>query len=131
MLKLSKEVDYAVQLIQALHGTQKQTPRSLREIADKSNISFLFLQRIAQKLRTGGVLASKKGANGGYYLIQKKQPLSLHQLLLLIEGTDAVVQCQEHPGLCHKESNCDVRPLYNTLQKQMIQVLRNTKVEAV
>ena len=77
MSYLTKETDYAIQFALALKESDKDWPLSLKEFAKASGISFLFLQRIAKKLKEAGLIKSRLGADGGYWLGRqtgKKKP---------------------------------------------------------
>ncbi len=84
MFALKKETDYAVQLLQYLN-TKKKNFVSLREFAEKSGISFWFLQKIARKLNLAGIIEAEQGVNGGYRMHAAKN-LSLHKVFEIMEG---------------------------------------------
>ena len=81
MIKISKQVDYAFQLISELSKLEKNALLSLKTFSIKSNISFLFLQKIARSLRGAKIIKSVKGKNGGYMLVKKADKISVKEVI--------------------------------------------------
>ena len=89
---LSKKTKYA---INALVYLAKQTPKEpilISEIAEHENIPKKFLETILLDLRNAGILNSKKGKGGGYYLIKNPSEVNLAEIIRHYErGTNKVI----------------------------------------
>src|SRR3989344_1700884 len=99
MFSLRRETDYALRLLKTL----SMAPRgraSLMTVSKATGISFLFLQKIARKLRLAGLIKSAKGVSGGYELKIKPNKLNLKQIISVIEGGCALWACCETGGGC-------------------------------
>ena len=66
---------------------------SLKTIADRQGISMKYLEQIAGLLAKAGLLASGRGAQGGYRLVRAPEEYSVGSILRLTEGTLAPVAC--------------------------------------
>ena len=126
MFQVSRQVDYAIQLIRALDGADD--PLSLQRFAGESNISFLFLQKIAKQLRNAGMVQSTRGAKGGYTLARDPKQISVKEVIEAIEGQYGVVDCQIDESLCDKVAVCQTRELWGKVNEQMIETLSKTYV---
>ena len=96
MFSLNRETDYAAQLLKIL-AKNKAGFVSLRQLAEKTGISFMFLQKIARDLRLAGLIKSEKGVSGGYRLGLPAGKITLKKIIEAMEGEAAVVSC-----LCQK-----------------------------
>lgn len=123
MLQFTKQVDYGLQLVMTLNHLNKKELLSLREFSKDSKISFLFLQRIARKLRQAKIIDAVKGAQGGYYLLANLQKIKLKNLVEAIEGEYAVSNCLKKNCHCEKENNCTSRPIFKAVNEQLIDYL--------
>ena len=131
MLQFNKEVDYALQLLLALKRLKGNELLSLRNFSKDSDISFLFLQRIAFKLKNAGVVKSVKGAQGGYCLAVKAKQLTLKVVITALEGDCVVASCLRTGCQCEKEKNCQVHPIFCEINKKFIDYLSDVNLEDV
>jgi Rrf2 family protein len=64
-------------------------PIRLADIADKHGISQKFLVQILIQLKGAGLVASTRGASGGYQLARPPRGISLADILTVVDGTEA------------------------------------------
>ena len=127
MLQFTKEVDYGIRLISTL-AKEKKGLLSLREFAQKSQISFLFLQRIAKKLREAGLVKSGKGAHGGYQLAMEFKKITLKQVVEALEGEYAVVNCLKSNCACPQAGCCESQKVFRAVNVKLIKYLGDLKL---
>ena len=65
---LSKKTQYAFKALMYMAQAEKDGPILIAEIARKKRIPIKFLENILLELKNAGVLDSKKGKGGGYFL---------------------------------------------------------------
>lgn len=70
----------------ARHGDPK--PARLADIADKHGIPSRFLVQILIQLNKAGLVASTRGASGGYNLARPPAEITLADILSVVEGSD-------------------------------------------
>ncbi|HBF66858.1 MAG TPA: hypothetical protein DDW36_00330 [Candidatus Magasanikbacteria bacterium] len=83
---LKKETEYALRLLGAIEEGCSAEPLSLKTFAKDSGISFLFLQRIAAKLKDAGIIRARKGKVGGYWLSRPRTSIHIIDIIEAIEG---------------------------------------------
>ncbi len=126
MIKISKQVDYGIQFLQELAKKEANSPLSIADFSKKSSISFLFLQKIAKKLKDANMVTATKGANGGYILKRPLSTINMKELIETIDGSFGVVDCQKKGKACPKEKKCGVKPLFEGVNEQVLSVLSST-----
>lgn len=87
----------------AVYGKQKQV--SLKNIAERQNISEAYLEQLVPQLRKAGLIQSVRGASGGYILSRPAQEIPVGEILRALEGSLMPVQCLED-GNCGS-GDCD------------------------
>lgn len=106
---LSKKTQYAFKALMYLAQKREEGPVLIAEIAMKRNIPLKFLENILLELKKEGILDSKKGKGGGYYLAKRPDKIYLADVLRLIDGPIALLPCvslhfYQECGLCDEKS---------------------------
>jgi Rrf2 family protein len=127
MIKMTKQTDYALQLLIALSRLESEQTLSIKVFSDESTISFLFLQRIAQKLTRSGLVRAVRGAKGGYVLDCNISEISLRDVLESVEGKLGVVECNRDKD-CTSEEMCSIKTGISVVEEKVLDVLHQTKV---
>lgn len=100
---LSKKAQYAFHALTYLSEKRDSGPILISEISKERTISLKFLEHILLELKKGGILGSKKGKGGGYYLIKDDQEIMLARIIRLIDGPIALLPCVS----LHYYESCD------------------------
>ena len=84
---LSNKTKYALKALQVLAKEYGQGPVLISEIARRETIPPKFLELILLELKNQGILQSKKGKGGGYFLSRTPQSVSMGQIVRIMEGS--------------------------------------------
>ncbi len=127
---LSKKTKYGLKALTFLGSQEDKRPIQIAEIAKNENISQKFLESILLSLRKAGLLGSKKGKGGGYYLIKEPKDILMTDVMRILEGPIAMVPCvslnfYEKCGDCPEESTCSVNKLMLQVRDSALEVYRN------
>jgi Rrf2 family protein len=92
-----------------------------------------FLEVILLELKKMGILGSKPGKSGGYYLIKKPEDVTLQDIVRHFEGAIAMLYCvsEKHYQpceFCKDESNCNIRRVFLTIREKTNEVLQQTSL---
>ena len=74
---LSKKTKYGLKALSYLAKQDSNVPVLISDISESEKISKKFLESILLTLKKSGVLASKKGKGGGYYLLKKPNEIKI------------------------------------------------------
>ncbi len=116
---ISKQTDYAVLLMAALSELKADDePLSLSGFAESEDLSFFFLQRIARKLRTAGLVRGVEGRNGGYCLKKPAVEISIGDIIRAMEGSLKVTDCATEGEVkkCPRHARCRVQKTWCELK---------------
>lgn len=88
-MKLSAKTEYAcLAMLQLAQDYESGEPVQIRRIADEHGIPSRFLVQILLQLKGAGLVASTRGAAGGYRLTRSPREISLADVIEVMEGDD-------------------------------------------
>lgn len=116
---LSKKTQYAFKALMHLSQESNKGPVLIADISRKRKIPLKFLENILLELKKAGILDSKKGKGGGYFLAKTADEIILADVLRLIDGPIALLPCVSL-HFYEKCSNCNEKSC--GLNKVMIEV---------
>lgn len=125
---LSNKTKYGIKALIYLCKNQEKAPISISKIAEQENIPRKFLETILLTLRKGKILGSKKGKNGGYYLLKDPNEIVMTEVLRLLGGPIAMIPCvslnfYESCEDCPDEESCGVNRLMLEVRDSALYVL--------
>jgi Rrf2 family protein len=127
---ISKKTKYALKALYHLAGQPTSQPVLISDLARAENIPKKFLEFILLSLRKGGILQSRIGKGGGYYLALPPSKVALGNVVRILEGDLAPVQCLSETNYarcdeCIDETTCGIRLVMVDVNEAMAQVLDN------
>ncbi|PJA97421.1 MAG: Rrf2 family transcriptional regulator [Ignavibacteriales bacterium CG_4_9_14_3_um_filter_34_10] len=88
-----------------------------------------FVSKMLQILTSSGIVGSRKGKNGGFFLAKKPSEIKLIDIVEAIDGLDVFSNCVlGFPG-CSKESPCPVHEKWGKLRDEAFQMLSENSFE--
>ena len=106
-MKVSTKGRYALRLMTDIASHDHGRYVSLKDVAERQDISMKYLEQIAGMLSKAGFLHSGRGAQGGYRLAREPQEFTVGSILRLTEGTLAPVVCLTGDGnRCERCGEC-------------------------
>ena len=130
---LSKKTKYGIKALTFLGKQKDNTPVAIASISKSENISLKFLESILLTLRKNGILGSKKGKGGGYYLLKSPSEIPMTAIMRILEGPISMVPCvslnfYEKCADCPDESACAVHNLMMQVRDNTLDIFRNTSL---
>ncbi|WP_044562661.1 SUF system Fe-S cluster assembly regulator [Azospirillum sp. B4] len=106
MIRLSKLTDYAVVVMTAMmHG--EGGSHTATSLAERTGLPAPTVSKILKLLARDGLMASHRGATGGYRLARPPEAINVAQIIAAIDGPIALTDCVEgSAGACGVESLC-------------------------
>jgi Rrf2 family protein len=128
MKMLQKKSKYAIRALLALARNSDQGPMLIADLAAKERIPKKFLELILLELRNKGILQSKKGKGGGYFLGRKPEAISLGEVIRALDGPLAPVPCVSHTAYrtcdeCEDELTCGIRAVMHDVRDATAAIL--------
>lgn len=132
---LSKKTQYAFHALTYLAENINKGPILISEISEERKISLKFLENILLELKKSGILGSKKGKGGGYYLIKLPQEIALAKIIRMLDGPIALLPCvslnyYEKCENC-QEDICGLNVVMSEVRDSTLKVLENKTLKDV
>lgn len=108
MIKLSTKGRYGTRLMLnlALHFNEGKEAVVLKNISEEEGLSIRYLEQIIIPLKINKLVKSVRGAGGGYTLAKDPSKINLCEIIEVLEGTCALVDCVEDPECCGRTGEC-------------------------
>ncbi len=117
-MKISTKGRYALRMLLDLAVRQEQGYISLKEVAERQNISKKYLEQIVPMLNRSGILRTNRGNKGGYMLAKPANVLTVGEILRATEGSLAPVACLEYEvNDCPRAEECATLYIWEGLYK--------------
>ena len=97
-MRVSAKADYAVRAAVEL-AAAGDGPVKGEQIATTQGISLKFLENILSELRVSGIVCSRRGADGGYWLARPASEISIADVMRAVEGPLASVRGERPESL--------------------------------
>lgn len=125
MLRITKQTDYGIVLLTALAAAPARL-WAASELAAEVHLPLPIVSKILKLLARAGVLASHRGAKGGYQLAAPPEKLSVATVIDALEGPIAITECIDGtPGECDQEATCSQRANWQLINRAIRQALEH------
>jgi len=135
-MRLSKRGEYALRaMIDLASWTQERSHVPIKEIAEREKLPVKFLEQILLTMKNAGLVGSRMGVNGGYYLAKPADQITLGQIIRLLDGPLAPIRCVSQmayePCSCPDESTCGLRSVMFEVRNAIAEILDNRSLADV
>jgi Rrf2 family protein len=128
---LSRRSKYGLKALLALAQEAGRGPVLVSDLAERDAIPKKFLEAILLDLNRQGLVQSKKGKGGGYFLRRPPEKITFGQVIRALEGPLALVPCVSQTAYapcaeCIDEPTCGVRLAMQQVRDATAEILDNT-----
>ncbi len=128
-MKLSTRGQYGTRALLDLALHHNEEPVLLKDIARRQQISLSYLEHLITPLIAGGILRSTRGPKGGVSLVKPPEGIELSEVIRLLEGSIALVECVNNPEICDRFEFCVTRDVWVELGEAMNKILECTTLQ--
>lgn len=128
-MKISTRGQYGTRALLDLVLHEEKKPVLLKDIARRQQISPGYLEHLISPLIAAGILRSTRGPKGGISFARPPEEIKLSEVIQLLEGSIAPVECINDPDICHRSGLCAPRDIWNELKEAMNYVLESTTLK--
>ncbi len=130
MITISKKIEYALIFVTYLSKKQEESV-SLSDASRVLKLPHRFLAQIAVKLKTAGILESKEGKMGGYFVNKKYSEYTVYDLIKALGEDKGLVECLEDNNKCTHGKSCKMRNFWEKIETNLIKELQKVKLSEV
>lgn len=115
-MRLSTQSRYGVRAIFDIAYNSEGLETQVKDISRRQGISPRYLEQIFQKLKKAGIVGSKRGPSGGYFLHKKAEEISVGDIIRITEGCIDPVLCldpEDSGQPCDRLGECVTRLVWN------------------
>ena len=105
----------------AIHSNYK--PTSLKEIAERQDLSQKYLENLFSTLQAAGMVRAVRGPQGGYQLFQKPHEITLRILYDILEGAAPLADCTADPTICDRYERCVAQQVWAEMYQECMAFL--------
>jgi len=128
-MKLSTRARYGTRALLDLALQSRSEPVLLKDIAQRQEISLHYLEHLVGPLIAAGLIRSIRGARGGISLAKQPRDIKLSDIILILEGPVAPVECVTRPETCPRSEDCVTRDVWNDVKKAINGVLESVTLQ--
>ena len=133
---ISKKTKYGLTALIHLSQRYQRGPVLIEDLAKREALPKKFLETILLELKNKGILQSKKGKGGGYFLWKKQEDISMGEVIRILEGPLALLPCVSQTAYkrcdeCLNENSCAIRVLFKEVRDSTAKILDSTSLAKV
>jgi Rrf2 family protein len=130
-MRITTWAEYGV--ICALHLAKRadEGPVTGRDLSAREKLPADYVEQILLRLRRAGIVASTRGAKGGYALARPAGEITVREILAAAELQTFDLHCETHPvdeERCSASHECSIRPVWVMLQRRIDEVLEGVRL---
>lgn len=115
-MRLSTQSRYGVRAIFDIAYHSEGLETQVKDISRREGISPRYIEQIFQKLKKAGIIGSKRGPSGGYFLNKKPEEITVGEIIRITEGNINPVLCvssEDSSKPCEKSGECVTQIVWN------------------
>jgi Rrf2 family protein len=125
----SKKCEYGLQAVLYLATKNQDEVVPSDEIARKLSIPKEFVSKILQSLTESGIVDSKKGKSGGFYLSKKTSRIHLIDIVAAIDGLEIFNKCVLGFPNCSPDKPCPLHDKWGELRTKAYDMLTKETID--
>ncbi len=135
-MTLSRRTRYAILALTKLTREYGKGVILVSEIARSEKIPQRFLENILQEMKKLGIVGSRQGKTGGYYLLQDPENIKLVTVIRHFEGTISMLYCISEKAyqpceFCKDEETCKIRKVFKSIRDNTNEILSETSLSSL
>jgi Rrf2 family protein len=132
-MRVSAKADYAVRAMVELasSGASESSPAKGEVLAAAQKIPMRFLENILGELRVHGLVQSRRGSDGGYWLAREPDDVTLAEIIRAVEGPLATVRGEGPAEIEYRGASQPLREVWLALRVNIRQVLESVTLADV
>jgi len=126
---LTKECDYGLRIIRALHDNEKRT---VQTICEMEYIPHKYAYKILKKLQNAGFVQNRRGPDGGYFLVKPLDSFTIYDVATAVNERLYISECLRDDKECPRNNGaapCTVHLELARLQSLLVEEMKAKTIE--
>jgi len=125
----SKKCELALQAVLFLSIKKDQIIFNAKEVSEELKVPKEFVSKMLQSLTESGIVGSKKGKKGGFYLARRPSQIKLIEIVEAIDGLDVFNNCVLGFPDCGSDHPCPVHEKWGKIRDEAFKMLSEETLE--
>ncbi len=125
----SKKCELAIQAVLFLSIKNEKKIYNALEVSKELNVPKEFVSKMLQTLTESGIIGSKKGKNGGFFLARNPKNIKIIEIVEIIDGLDIFSTCVLGFPNCSDEHPCPVHDKWGSIRDETLKMLSQESLE--
>lgn len=130
MFQIKARIDYGLMIMFELGKNEGQI-MPLSVIAKRMGVSSVYLSQISNKLIKAGLIKSKEGVGGGYFLARPAQEVSVLEIVEALEGKIKIRCHNKENDNCPHLSQCEMKSIWGGILFDLKKVLQGRTLASI
>jgi Rrf2 family protein len=133
---LNKKTKYAFHALTYLGKQEDGQPVLISEVSEHTMVPKKFLESILLEMKKAGILTSRMGKGGGYYLLKDPKDIKLADVIRMFSGPIALLPCvslnyYEACAECKDEAKCGLNKIMMQVRNDTLKILANKTLKDI
>ena len=130
-MNLTKKSSYGLIATLELAAASDRAPRSATSIAERYSLPVSFIEKILHELRHAGLVSSKQGRAGGYFLARSLADISVRNVLEALGESLDLVGCLKSSSHCELTDCCPTKGAWQHIDQQFKSLLDSLSLQSL
>ena len=131
MFRISRRLDYGLQLMIALAATTDGAPRPTAYLAKELNIPLPFLHQIGHTLMQAGLVKASPGPHGGLKINQPAEKITVINIVETLEGNVCINPTEGNLPTSQDSNPCPTSFIWEELQSNIMKQLSSVTLASL
>jgi len=100
-----------------------------KEISERQEISFKYLDQIIASLKASGLIVNSEGRMSGYILSKNPEEINVYDVFKAFQHELMIIDCLQGEGNCSREGKCATREFWGGLNDLIVNYLESTNLK--
>lgn len=128
-MKLSTRARYGTKALLELALHWGEEPVLLKDISQRQQIPLPYLEHLISPLVQAGIIKGTRGTRGGVSLLKSPREIILGEVIQLLEGSIAPVECVDNPETCPRSDLCVTHDIWDEVKEAISKVLESVTLQ--
>lgn len=128
-MKLSTKGKYGLYAMFYLATQVGNGPQPLKSVAEMGVVPEQYLEQLLGNLRRSGLVATVRGAQGGYQLAKAPDKITVGDIIDATEGPLSLSECLQDTDCCKKSGQCATRKVWEQLTESINETLQSISLQ--
>lgn len=129
-MRVSAKADYAIRAAAELASSDGD-PVKGEQLAEAQDIPLQFLEQILLEMKKAGIVRTRRGARGGYWLAKPASEVNLAEIIRAVEGPIANVQSAPPESITYRGNAASLQEVWIAVRASLRQVLESVTLDQI